>query len=222
MFSHTSGSKQQMLVIDPNNFTYSSHLRELNSHLDQTIELVTLHSKKLQIYKPVDVGPSKFRDCADICVKLGFLLNKHKPHLKTNMDGGTIIIDEDFLKNLDIIKMVSNVPSIDDGILVGKSIPARIKQASDITVIEKFYKFQGFINKSMNALSAYIDPVKVAAKQKELESAVGNINYDIDGTPDYAGGLKNLGVFEAVIYIDCKTLVDENHQQTLDLLGNLQ
>jgi hypothetical protein len=214
-------TKHEILVIDPNNFTYSSHLRELSTHtefltLSRDVEIITLHSKKLQIYKPGSTGPSanQYRDCLDVGVKLAFLLSKTNPYIK--VDG--IQIDEDFLKKMHIIKIISNVPSIDESI-IDKNGPIRIKQASDTEMVEKFYIAQKFINKVLKMFSGYLEIRELDKKKEEAVKLLKN-EIDQNGEPHYEHVFKDLSRFDQDACSELKLLTEQHHEDVVKLLGN--
>jgi hypothetical protein len=158
--------KHEILVIDPSNFTYSSHLSNLNTQLEHKLlsKIVTLH-KTLQIYKPIKdcTGGNldQYRDCIDIAVKLAFGFNMQKEQM----------IDFNDLKDHDVIKMISNIPDIDRSIIV-KNLAVRIKQASDIDIVKKFDRCTEVINKSQE-ISFYVNPT--LSKHKKITEEYSNI-----------------------------------------------
>ena len=132
---------KKILVIDPSNPQFSSHLANFAPDL-----IEVSYSDKIKIYQPPEkanekgwVGPNlnQWRDCVDIAVKLAFGLNVV---LKDYKDLKTIMSD-------DIIQCVSNNDEINTSIL--KDIqnkhfvktPLRIQQKSNIVVEHSFYKF---------------------------------------------------------------------------------
>ena len=137
--------KHEIIVIDPSNFVYSSHLSNLNGILQESsgFEIKTLH-KSIQIYNATDaVGPhaNQYRDCIDLSVKLAFGMNKalYDINLKD-------------IAKYDVVKAISNQDKINDAVI--KDYPFRIKQTSDIQVLKAFYAVEQQINHTVQVLSA--------------------------------------------------------------------
>lgn len=129
----------EVLVIDPSNFMFSSHLaNESNGlHNEGLSKIVTLH-KRIEIYKPKNnenVGPNggQYRDCIDIAVKLAFMLDK----------AGTLSLED--IAKLDAVRAISNNNAIDDN-FVGRDCSVRVKQNSNPDVIKAFYEVEKVLN----------------------------------------------------------------------------
>jgi len=144
-------NKHEVLVIDPSNFSFSSHLSNLNGTIQHKKlgEIITLH-KVLQIYKandPRNTGsePEQYRDCTDIAVKIAFGLNQNK----------NLIINVDNIKEIDGIKFISNNDAINDSIPVDiqtkhfVNFPLRIQQKSNTKIPEDMYKFSKTIKDNL-------------------------------------------------------------------------
>lgn len=120
----------------------------LNRGPNNSVVIKTL-AKGLQIYiKPNnhDSGPeiSQYRDCIDIAVKLAFMFNKEKV-----VDFLNVIreMDQQKVKAHAIVKALSNDPTIDTNITREmKGLIIKIKQASDIGVVETFNEIGTLIN----------------------------------------------------------------------------
>jgi hypothetical protein len=140
--------KHIVSVIDPSNFSFSSHLSNLNIQLVEEFanldKIITIH-KSLQIYKPLgDIGPqhNQYRDCIDIATKLAFGFNK----LEEQVNFETIATHK-------VVKAISNLPKIDTAIIT-RDIPARIKQTSDTDIVQKFHTIEELITKNLSIASA--------------------------------------------------------------------
>jgi hypothetical protein len=151
--------KFSVIVIDPNNFKYSSHLRNLTAEMQGQFpdlhSIQTLH-KDVQIYnKPQGgkTGPEadKYRDCIDVATKLAFCLNQKGLNLSWNDITSNTEINklqkslDTAITNSDSIRMISNNSKIDTA-FPGLKIPFRIKQTSEINKVGKFYKFEEAID----------------------------------------------------------------------------
>ncbi len=142
--------KHEILVIDPSNFIFSSHLSNpdiLPSHylLDK---ITVLHKKDIQIYKPKgETGPlnTQYRDCIDLSVKIAFGLNK--------VDDRSIL-DLKTIKDWDVIKELSNNDKIDEYI-IASDLPTRVKQTSDINTIHKFNIIDKYVSSILKIASLY-------------------------------------------------------------------
>lgn len=146
-----ANDKHDIIVIDPSNFLYSSHLKSsdilakvIHSKLNG---IKTLH-KSVQIYKAPDkdlVGPKpdQFRDCIDIAVKLAFGFNSSADHQFIDLEQITINKS---------VKMMSNQITIDKE-FIKTELPVRIKQSSDFNEIEKFLTIEKLVNKKIDLVT---------------------------------------------------------------------
>jgi hypothetical protein len=153
--------KHEIVVIDPSNFLFSSHLFNLNGTVNHGLlsKITTLH-KGLQIYTPVkeNIGsnPDQWRECIDISVKLAFALNKETEDFK---------IDLANITKYDFVQLISNIDSVDKSI-ISSNIPysSRIKQSSDINEVKKFKVCTETINKKQKIAFSF---------NKELSRDIG-------------------------------------------------
>jgi predicted DNA-binding protein len=210
--------KIQVVVIDPTNFTFSSHLRDLNADANfKDVEIITFHGKA-QIYKKHDpqasLGnqPENYRDCADIAVKIAFLLEINKQDieklLKINREK---IVDKD-LTSVPLIKMLSNNTKIDSDILSEKA-SIRVKQASDVETIRKFYEAQKWLQALHKMLSEISD--KYDVREKVLDT-IKLIAYSPEDTPEYENFLRELSIVHSTIIdnvkVDFNEILGVTHQ----------
>lgn len=152
--SNPTTGKYEVVVIDPSNFQYSSHLvsddmiKQSATAPDLIHPLLagikTFH-KTTQIYKAdggnVGPAPAQYRDCIDVAVKLSFGLSQSPADLSFST------IDD--IKDNEMVVMVSN--QLDATSLpIG---PARLKQTSDVRVVHHFHQLQNSIFVKLNALS---------------------------------------------------------------------
>ena len=133
---YNTGSK--ILVIDPNNPQFSSHLANFSEQIETTCTPNNLY----KIYSRPDntiTGYAKvlWRDCVDIAVKLAFGFNMETEVYKS--------IDE--VVKSKVVKLITNNDKIDDSIFYSKNVSARIKQQSDIDLVQKFFEQQKEQNK---------------------------------------------------------------------------
>ena len=153
----------KVLVIDPSNFLFSSHLSntEFNQALS-SIKLPTIETihKRIQIYTPdkaIGIGsaPDKYRDCSDIAVKLAFGFNVQP--IKA--------FDEGSIKTHPVVVRISNNNLINPMEIIPEKIPARIKQTSDITFQEGFAKAQFAVDQKLKKTEAAAPLAWSAIKQ---------------------------------------------------------
>ena len=140
---------ESILVVDPSNFTHSSHLSNTNFN-DELVRqalppIETIH-KKLQIYKPdtkVGFGNAfdKYRDCTDVAVKLAFGFNLCP----------IIAFDEKSIKTHPTVVRVSNIKAIDNSI-IEEDVPSHIKQTSNPFIQEAFRDIESLLLKQINSL----------------------------------------------------------------------
>ena len=144
-------NKHEVLVIDPSNFSFSSHLSNLNGQIfhKNLFEIITLH-KMLQIYKANDsnnIGSdfNQYRDCTDIAVKIAFGLNGKKD----------LVINLNEIREVDSIKFISNNDTINDSIPGDVQtkhfveFPLRIQQKSNTKISEDVYKFSKTVKNNL-------------------------------------------------------------------------
>lgn len=148
--------KYDILVIDPTNFVYSSHIANINGNEKLKSELVQKDylgkiislNKKVCIYNShskdnVGAKSSQERDCIDIAVKLSFLLNKTETQINLAE-----------IDSLQAIQMISNNEEIDKYLFFDtEQVVARIKQDSDIRVAFAFNKILQLASKYASVLS---------------------------------------------------------------------
>lgn len=117
----------QILVIDPNNPMFSSHLSKYGD--GSVIQTLCTTDQKYKIYSRPEksetgFGQGKFRDCIDLAVKLAFLLNQDQTLYST--------IDDIMASNA--VKLITN-NSLIDGMEFNHQNLVRIKQSSNIEKI---------------------------------------------------------------------------------------
>lgn len=161
------GAKLKIMVIDPNNFTYSSHLSNfnldsMNKHKN-SVEFVTIH-QSIQIYTPVGVPgplPNQYRNCVDIVVKMLFDLDqlneKNRALAKEEVD---LLVESrsDMIKirECQAIQNVSNSIDIDDAV-IASGLPVRIKQRSDLKEAQIFNDLERVINSKYDIIVKLTD-----------------------------------------------------------------
>ena len=123
-------SNDVMLIIDPSNYYFSSHLVNLSSESEELkkFKFILPNQKAYKIYSPFDNAKTgsaldEWRDCVDIAVKLAFGFNK-------------LGVEENILQDKTVIS-ISNNKDIDNNIFY-KTSSIRKKQSSDIDIIKKF------------------------------------------------------------------------------------
>ena len=200
----------EIVVIDPSNITFSSHLSSDSLHkqlsaINEKFGKISSPSGKLQIYAPdskVGTGPrvDHYRDCVDIAVKLAFGFNKEGPDFSivhtveaqsSNSSPISSLTAED-IKALNVVKDISNVVGIDSGVgSLGKNPPScKIKQVSDVKTAKMFCKGQRIINDSIKMGTGFLlaeDILKLAKEHADLTAelySVYNGGDNIQGCQD--------------------------------------
>ena len=180
-----AGAQYKILVIDPSNFQFSSHLKHIEIDSND-VELVTLN-KPIRIYKAGQYTTGKevtqYRDCIDIAVKLAFGLMKSNTGFKLVDKGGSNIIDHKSIKQHDVVKAISNQTDIDKVIPRGimTKFALREKQVSDVDKVSLFYKTEGAIHDNINTMIARSDCPEEKCKfveqsRKEIFSTTHDIS----------------------------------------------
>lgn len=122
-------AEDRILVVDPNNPMFSSHL---NKYKDFKIETLCDTNLQYKIYsrpegKPTGLAKDKWRDCIDIAVKISFALN----------NSGNTYKDLSELMSSQVIKLITNNPIIDE-ISLNDQLPVRLKQVSNLEKVIKY------------------------------------------------------------------------------------
>lgn len=122
----TSGN--QILVIDPNNPMFSSHLSKYQDDY-YTLQTLCTTDPSFKIYSRPEKSETgfstdKYRDCIDIAVKIAFVLN----------NSGNSYENFDEIMNSQVIKLVTN-NAIIDGVVLSDNFPTRVKQISNFDKI---------------------------------------------------------------------------------------
>ncbi len=146
----TEISRHEIVVIDPSNSAYSAHLANLTkTHIiHPEFEKISTLKKSMQIYT-IPTGAKtghefdQYRDCIDIAIKMGFGLNKTDTVLTIN------IYDSAQFKKLDQIRKITNQLKLDDNI-IDPTLTNRIKQTSDIKLVEAFNELEMVIKHNLN------------------------------------------------------------------------
>ncbi|MES2215384.1 MAG: hypothetical protein V4485_05175 [Pseudomonadota bacterium] len=161
----------EILVVDPSNFLYSSHLantdfnNELAAHTPALPRVKTLHGK-IEIYKPyappkiktqTGYAFDKYRDCTDVAVKLafGFL---HIP---------ITTFDKKSIEKHPVVVRVTNMDTIDQAIVEAK-MPLRIKQTSSLLAQEDFAKIQAAVDQKLKMFEKTDPALRAVLKQQYL------------------------------------------------------
>lgn len=156
--SNAVDGKVEIVVIDPSNSAYSWHLENedafnaLGPEIAGKISYIRTQHKSWQIYKaegvkrgdPVEIGPgpTDFRDCIDIAVKIAFGLNVIDP---------AKAIDIDKIQQHPVIIALSNNKDIDLDFAVSKGSSVRLKQTSDTEIVRKFMVVKAIARKFTDA-----------------------------------------------------------------------
>lgn len=140
----------EIVVIDPSNSSYSAHLSNLTrANITHTnFSQISTVKKSIQIYTIPNSAKTgsifnQYRDCIDIAVKLGFGFNQTEPSMYVDTQNIKQI------KNLDVVKMITNQPKIDNNI-IDPELVNRIKQTSYYKTIEVFNALENTIKQNLS------------------------------------------------------------------------
>ena len=170
-------AENKILIIDPSNPTFSSHLVNYDRNL-----LEADYSEKNKIYMPVSdkseigikliecyksitgISNDQYRDCIDISVKLAFGLNASSEKCNS-------------IKNIKTLKAIQSVSNNDEiNISILKDIqkdhfvkaPLKIMQKSNTSISDKFFEYSQKIKEKLLFINKYPD------KEKEAKIIVEN------------------------------------------------
>ena len=141
----------EIVVIDPSNFRFSSHLaNSANYSFIKNAKFLGIKASydNKQIYTPSKTTgpePNQSRDCIDIAVKIAFSINT-----KPDIDLTNII-------KLDEIQEISNQQEINLNLPFDSKVIARIKQATDNSTRKLTNKLLVNIDKQIKSISVYQD-----------------------------------------------------------------
>jgi hypothetical protein len=145
----------EVIVIDPSNFTYSSHLSnpdilspgdKSTSHVKHAnLSTISTFHKSIQIYKPAEkkpVGPAmdQYRDCVDIAVKTAF-----------QWFDATYTIDVTKIDQELVVIKLSNT-GVDESFSVTDA-PVRVKQSTSTHHVNAFYALEASLSKKVALLN---------------------------------------------------------------------
>ena len=148
--------QHEVVVIDPSNFFFSSHLSNqdmFNSIKHENLSKITTKHEQIQLYLAPDksnIGAlsEQWRNCIDIAVKLAFCIDKEVHKKSKTLE----FIDlNKITKEYDFVQMISNAPNIDKSIKF-KDISCRIKQASDPNKIKQYFDIEKVFDKNIQIL----------------------------------------------------------------------
>lgn len=146
---YNTGTK--ILVIDPSNPQFSSHLANFANYIEVS------YSDKIKIYQPLEKAEEKgllgsqshqWRDCIDVAVKLAFELNQSSQKFSNLKE----------VLSSEIIGIISNNDLINQSILedITKEhfvvTPLRIQQNSNIKIGQFFYKFSKKLKENLDSV----------------------------------------------------------------------
>jgi hypothetical protein len=148
--------KHEIVVIDPSNFFFSSHLSNqdmFSSIKHENFGKITTKHEQIQLYVAPDknkIGalPEQWRDCIDIAVKMAVCIDREVYEKSKALE----FIDlNKIIKEYDFVQMISNAPNIDKSIKF-KDISCRIKQASDPNKIKQYFDIEKVFDKNLQIL----------------------------------------------------------------------
>jgi len=141
----------EIVVIDPSNFFFSSHLSNkdiLSNIKHDLLDTITTKHIQTQIYTPKgETGyfANQWRDCIDVAVKLAFIINDKI------IKGEIFDIQLNNIQDYEFVQMISNDPNVDRSIKF-KNTSIRIKQGSVTKVVKKFFDIEKFFDKNLQIL----------------------------------------------------------------------
>ncbi|MDX2050686.1 MAG: hypothetical protein SFT93_05930 [Rickettsiaceae bacterium] len=208
--------QKEIVVIDPNNFLFSSHLSNLNTIpntvLSEDLKIKTFHTST-KIYVPNNnqgTGPHfyEYRNCIDVAAKIAFEI-KALNAMKLSQGEGPILIDDiAHIKNCEAIQNISNNIAIGTG-LIFETIPLRIKQSSDQNVRSKFSAIDKIISKNY-ALCSSMEKIQLNIKENYISILASQMSYE--------------EILAQMCQLNC-SIIDDLHdaliQEHNDLLGSL-
>jgi len=196
LYMPPSASEKKVLVIDPNNSTFSKHLtynKDMIFGWDSEIEILAPR-RTTQIYLPPEEKsglvtgplPAQHRDCTDIAVKLGFALSEYDEQVS-----GPINIHK--LKDVQVIREISNNYKFDTRIFYkGKEDSARICQATESDVRKEAKKF--IVGLGIFADTIIRDCRKGEEGEAVKKAVIGTLNISHSEPDGYLDDLQRLRV----------------------------
>ena len=176
--------KHEVLVIDPSNFRFSSHVANPDNvqHItDDTFGGIKVSYEQNKIYTPTtkNIGPNpdQYRDCIDIAVKLAFGLNKEH-----NVDISKVI-------NLGLIQEITNQAEINKNLPLNNDSVVRIRQASDDNTRKLTNKLLVKIDNQLKSINQYQESEDLEQLVLEKNLKVFKQSYESD---KYKQGIEDL------------------------------
>jgi hypothetical protein len=200
--------KYEIVVIDPSNFRFSSHLANpvnFNFIKNEKFAGINVSYDNKQIYTPGKLtgsNPNQYRDCIDIAIKIAFGINT-KPN-----------IDLANLAKLDAIQEITNQQEINLNLPFNSNVIARIKQATDNDIRKLTNKLLVNIDKQTKSISVYQDLEELILNKNY--KTFDNLYYKPD---DYKKGISDL------LELNCSNdkIFDEyKNKINTDLCGEVQ
>lgn len=203
----------EIVVIDPSNFFFSSHLsnEDIKSNIKHELldKILTKHDA-IQIYTPpnkenVGPNPNQWRECIDVGVKLAFALNK----------GTDFKIDFNSITKYPFVQMISNMPNIDKNI-IDKDDAVRIKQSSNICEVKKFKACTEAINKNKKIALSINEDLSTNISSEYNKLLAEDVNYStlIDKLLYFDKGIKES--IQGVLEADYSQLIGTIEQYSAD------
>lgn len=226
----TSTGISDIIVIDPSNSAFSSHLSKFNDNrlngCSWKISTLPIDPQKiLKIYEapsevPKGTNFDEYRNCTDIAVKIAF-------GLQTLSDGFKISVND--LCNSSFIKNLSNIDDINPHIFYDKievptknggqkicNHPTRIQQASDPELVSMFHLLERTIDNEVKILDEFNLISNTLIKlglnsnrnsiddSESLDNHITNISKG-DSNINYQGQLSQL----QLCYRNCSEVIDD-------------
>lgn len=165
----------ELVVIDPSNFTFSSHLGVhkvvLEGDLAAEYAIKTFHHTTKIYTAPLNsTGQelNQYRDCTDVAIKISKGLTQAIEAIRFNTS--TDATFRSSIKDCATIKYISNVRAIDEDVFwAGKSV--RIKQSSDSDLREQFSKINHVVNIQHKLVEVFASPESMAGIKQESASS---------------------------------------------------
>lgn len=152
---YKNGNK--ICVIDPSKSSHSNHIVSSAKFISDELSIVA-PKEVIEIYVPKKgkTGPSQYRDCIDIAVKIALGLQEGKEVIDPNK-----LVES--IKSLKIVQQVTNQEDVNKNLFFEKDIAvARIRQATNLEIKDKSDKL----------LKAFDDIIKKCKTTKVKEELI--------------------------------------------------
>ena len=207
-----------VLVIDPSNFAFSSHLSQFVSLNPAQQVAIIAPTHKTQIYKAtgrVGPHPDEYRNCTDIAVKIAFGLNATYPML---VPQGIVTYTKGILENITacpVLQEVSNTKM--DANILGDNLHVRMKQSSHPEIAKLFNDMARVVREMNDKIAYFVSP----QQYKEILTRTVGI---LETTLDNSELIKLLSMHNAYCAGQMCTWINTKQEQSralVELVGDM-